>query len=120
VGSPSIQWHPAKPLDDLLKAKMEAYRKEGKIKPSAPIVAGKSALVFVTYSGPHTGLDEAVPAGKYMAQFFAHLGFTVVGEWYVLSEFQNNLEYSTCGRMGDVRGKPTAKELQKISQDAKA
>jgi flavodoxin len=120
VGSPSIQWHPAKPLDDLLKAKMDAYRKEGKIKPSAPTVPNKSALVFVTYSGPHTGLDEAIPAGKYMAQFFAHLGFTVVGEWYVLSEFHNSLEHSTLGRMGDVRGKPTADDLQKISQDAKA
>jgi len=59
VGSPSIQWHPAKPMDDLLKHKLDSYRKQGKIKPSAPNISGKNALIFVTYSGPHTGLDEA-------------------------------------------------------------
>jgi hypothetical protein len=120
VGSPSIQWHPAKPLDDLLKAKLDAYRKQGKIKPSAPKVAGKNALVFVTYSGPHTGLDEAIPAGKYIVQFFAHVGFNIIGEWYILSEYRGNMEKSTKGRMGDVRGKPTADDLLNIMQDAKA
>jgi flavodoxin len=119
VGSPSIQWHPAKPLDDFLKTKLDAYRKQGKIKPFAPKIEGKNVLVFVTYSGPHTGIDEAVPAGKYMAQFFEHLGFALVGEWYVLSEFHGNLENSTLGRMGDVRGKPTVDDLLKIKQDAK-
>jgi hypothetical protein len=120
VGSPSIQWHPAKPMDDFLKTKFEDYRKLSKIKPSAPKILGKKALIFVTYSGPHTGLDEATPAGKYMAQFFEHLGFTVMAEWYVLSEFRGNLENSTKGRMGDIRGKPTAADLLKIKEDSKA
>ncbi len=120
VGSPAIQWHPTKQMDDLLKTKMGAYRKDGKIKPSAPHVAGKNVLVFVTYSGPHTGLDEATPAGKYMAQFFAHVGFKIVDEWYILSEFCGNEENSTKGRMGDIRGKPTAEDLAKIKSDAKA
>ncbi len=120
VGSPSIQWHPAKPLDDFLKAKMDSYRKQGKIKPSSPKVPGKNVLIFVTYSGPHTGLNEATPAGKYMAQFFEHLGFTVADEWYLLSEFIGNLEHSTQGRMGDIRGKPTAADLLKIMQNAQA
>ena len=77
-------------------------------------------MIFVTYSGPHTGVDEATPAGKYMAQFFEHLGFTIVGEWYILSEFRGNLENSTQGKMGDIRGKPTAADLLKIMEDAKA
>jgi flavodoxin len=119
VGSPAIQWHPTKQMDDLLKSKMSAYRKDGKIKPTAPRVEGKNVLVFVTYSGPHTGLDEATPACKYMAQFFAHVGFKVLDEWYVLSEFCGNEEHSTKGRMGDIRGKPTAEELAKIQSDAK-
>ena len=80
VGSPSIQWHPAKPVEDLLKTKFEAYRKLGRIKPSAPKIPDKKALIFITYSGPHTGLDEATPTGKYIAQFFKHLGFQVIGE----------------------------------------
>jgi flavorubredoxin len=119
VGTPSIQWHPAKPIDDFLKNKLFTYRSQGRIKPSAPKVRGKHALVFVTYSGPHTGLDEATPAGKYIAQFFEHVGFTVLGEWYILSEYHGNVENSTLGRMGDIRGKPNAEDLQKIIQDAK-
>lgn len=118
VGSPSIQWHPAKPIEDFLKKRLEVYRKQGKIKPSAPKVVGKYALVFCTYSGPHTGLDEATPAGKYMRQFFEHFGFTVLDEWYVLSEYCGNLENSTQGRMGDIRGKPTASDLLKIKEAA--
>ena len=83
VGSPSIEWQPAKPMADLLKAKLNLYRSQGKIKPCAPKVAGKNALVFCTYSGPHTGIDEATPAGKTMRQYFEHFGFNIVGEWYV-------------------------------------
>ncbi len=119
VGSPSIQWHPAKPMDDFLKNKLAAYRKQGSIKPCAPKIAGKNALIFVTYSGPHTGLDEATPAGKYLRQFFEHIGFNVLDEWYILSEFHGSEENSTQGRMGDIRGKPTLADLQKIKQEAK-
>jgi flavodoxin len=108
IGSPSLQWHIAK------------YRQQGKIKPTAPKIPGKYAIIFCTYSGPHTGLDEATPAGKYMRQFFEHLGFTVLDEWYILSEFHGNLENSTKGRMGDIRGKPTEQELAKIRKDAEA
>ncbi len=119
IGSPSIQWHPAKQIDDFLKSKLASYRKEGKIKPSAPKIAGKHALIFCTYSGPHTGLNEATPAGKYMAQFFEHLGFVVIGEWYILSEFHGSNENSTLGRMGDILGKPNAADLLKIKENAK-
>jgi flavodoxin len=118
VGSPSIEWQPAKPIADLLKAKLNLYRSQGKIKPCAPKVAGKNALVFCTYSGPHTGIDEATPAGKTMRQYFEHFGFTVVGEWYVVGEFHGREDNSTLGRLGDIRGKPTAEELEKIKKDA--
>lgn len=118
VGAPSYSWHPPEPMDKFLKSKFAKYRQEGKIKPSAPKVSGENALIFVTYSGPHTGMNEATPAGKYMAQFFEHLGFTVLAEWYVLSEFHGSIENSTLGRMGDIRGKPTEADLQKIREDA--
>jgi flavodoxin len=117
VGAPSYSWHPPEPMANFLKSKFAAYRKEGKIKPCAPKISGKNALIFVTYSGPHTGMDEATPAGKYMRQFFEHLGFTVLDEWYVLSEFHGSLENSTKGRMGDIRGKPTREELLKIKEN---
>ncbi|HMK93872.1 MAG TPA: flavodoxin domain-containing protein [Candidatus Limnocylindrales bacterium] len=118
VGSPSIEWQPAKPMADLLKAKLNLYRSQEKIKPCAPKVAGKNALVFCTYSGPHTGMDEATPAGKTMRQYFEHFGFTVVGEWYVVGEFHGREDLSTLGRLGDIRGKPTAEDLAKIKKDA--
>jgi len=119
VGFPSYQWHPPKPVTEFLHKKFDTYRKQQKIKASAPTVPGKNALVFCTYSGPHTGLREATPAGLYVGQFFEHLSFTVLDEWYVLSEFQDSEEHSTKGRMGDIRGKPTKKEQQKIAMDAK-
>ncbi len=73
----------------------------------------------MTYSGPHTGIDEATPVGKDVRQYFEHIVFNVIDEWYVLSEFHGSLENSTKGRMGDIRGKPTKEDLLKIKQDAK-
>lgn len=117
VGSPSYSWHPPEPVDRFLKSKFAGYRQQGKVKPNAPRIPDKYSLVFITYSGPHTGLDEAIPAGKYIGQFFDHLGFKVLAEWYVLSEFHGSLENSTLGRMGDIRGKPTKQELERITED---
>lgn len=118
VGSHSIEWQPAKPIVNLLKAKLSLNRSQGKILPCAPKVVGKNALVFCTYSGPHTGIDEATPAGKTMRQYFEHLGFNILGEWYVPGEFHGREDLSTLGRLGDIRGKPTFEELAKIKKDA--
>ena len=118
VGCPSYSWHPPEPMTDFLKKKFAQYRQNGKIKSSAPKVQGKNALVFVTYSGPHTGIDEAIPVGKDIRQYFEHLGFSVIDEWYVLSEFHGSLEHSTQGRMGDIRGKPTIEQLKVIKDDS--
>ncbi len=118
-GIPSYSWHPPKPADDYLKEKFSHYRKEGRILAGAPVIQGKSALIFCTYSGPHTGIREAVPAGKYIGQFFEHLGFAVVDEWYVLSEFHGSEENNTKGRMGDIRGVPSEDDLRRIRSRAK-
>ena len=119
MGFPSYEWHPPKPVTDLLKSNFAKHRKEGRIKPGAPKIPGKNALIFCTYSGPHTGMDEATPAGKYAGQFFEHIGFTVLDEWYILSEFHGREDASTKGRMGDIRGKPTEDDLWKIREAAK-
>ncbi len=103
-----------------LKGKHRDYRRQGRIKVSCPEVAGKQALVFVTYSGPHTGINEAIPAGKVAGQFFEHLGIRVLDEWYIVGEFHGNEEASTRGRLGDIRGRPTAEELQQLSERARA
>jgi len=119
IGAPSYSWHPPKPVDDYLKAKFNKYKKEGRVKINAPKIPGKNALVFCTYSGPHTGIREAVPVGKYLGQFFEHLGFTVVDEWYVLSEFHGSEENSTLGRMGNIKGLPSAEDLKRIRESAR-
>lgn len=119
IGCPSYSWHPPEPMTKFLKIKFNKYRESGKIKPSAPKVPGKNALVFVTYSGPHTGLAEATPVGKDVAQYFEHIGFNILDEWYILSEFHGSLEHSTQGRLGDIRGKPTSEQLRVIKDDAK-
>jgi len=118
VGFPSYRWRPPKPVEKLLAQKFAAYHQQGRVKTGAPKVPGKNALIFCTYSGPHTGIDEAIPAGKYAGQFFEHLGFTVVGEWYVVGEFHGSEEKSTQGRLGDIRGRPNAEDLEKVRQDA--
>lgn len=118
VGSPSIEWQPAKPMADLLKAKLNLYRSQGKIKPCAPKIPGKNALIFCTYSGPHTGIAEATPAGKTMRQYFEHFGFNIVGEWYIVGEFHGREDLSTQGKLGDIRGKPSEKALAKIKKNA--
>ena len=117
VGFPSYQWSPPKPVDKYLSNKFSVYRNEGRIKWGSPRVPGKNALIFCTYSGPHTGLNEATPAGLYAGQFFEHLGFNVLDEWYVLGEFHGSEEASTQGRLGDIKGLPNQEDLNKVKED---
>jgi hypothetical protein len=114
LGFPSYQWHPPKPMDDFLKARHKAHERQGRILTGSPRVPGKHALIFCTYSGPHTGLDEATPAGKYAGQFFEHVGITVLDELYVVGEFRDSEERSTQGRLGDIRGRPNEGDLAEV------
>jgi flavorubredoxin len=114
IGTPSYSWRPPEPMDKLLNGKFARYRKEKRVLLGAPKLPGKYALIFCTYSGPHTGINEAIPVGKYVGQFFEHLGFTVLDELYVLSEFHGSEENSTRGRMGNIKGLPSAEDLEKV------
>jgi hypothetical protein len=120
VGFPSYQWSPPKPVDDFLNRRFNAYRREGSVKVGAPPVPGRHVLIFCTYSGPHTGIREAIPAGKYAGQFFEHLGIPVIDEWYVIGEFHGREEASTQGRLGDIRGRPNEEDLAKVRADVVA
>jgi len=119
IGFPSYQWSPPQPMDKFLKEKFAGYHKQGHVKKGAPAVPGKSALIFCTYSGPHTGIREVIPAGLYAGQFFEHLGFTVLDEWYIVGELHGKEEESTQGRLGDIRGRPNEEDLRKVKQDAR-
>ena len=103
IGCPSIQWHPPKQVAEFLLKRLYDYRKQEIIKMRSPVVLNKNVLMFCTFSEPHTGLDEATPVGKYVGQFFAHLGFTVLEERYILNEVHGSKEHNTKGRMGDIK-----------------
>ena len=117
IGFPSYNWHTPEPVTKYLKKHHGKHVKAGLVKPGSPKVTGKHALIFCTYSGPHTGLDEATPAVKYAAQYFEHIGVSVVAEWCILSEFIGWEEGNLHGRMGDIRRKPTDDDLKQITKD---
>lgn len=117
IGFPSYEWTTPRPMTIFLRTNLAKHRKAGLVKGGAPTVPGKYVLIFCTYSGPHTGINEAIPAGLYAGQFFEHIGFTVLDYWYILSEFVGHELASTMGRMGDIRGKPTEDELAKIKEN---
>ncbi len=119
LGCPSYSFMPPDPVVKFVKARMKMYNENGTIKPKAPAVPGKNAVVFCTYSGPHTGIDEAIPVGKYLGQFFAHIGFSVRGEWYTVGEFHNNLKNSTEGRLGNIVGRPNEADLAEIRENVR-
>ena len=118
-GSPSINWYLPKPAADFLRDRFTRYKKEyGPVPPGAPKKPGKNALLFCTWSGPHTGIREAIPCVLAMQQYFEHFGFTVIDEWYILSEFVGDPVSSTQGRMGDIRGLPSEDDLRRVEKQA--
>ena len=117
LGTPTHSFLPAQPVMHFIKNKMKLHRERGDIKLCAPKISGKTAVVFCTYSGPHTGINEATPVGKYMGQFFEHIGFEIAAEWYVIGEFHGREENSTMGRLGNIKGRPNQQDLAKVKSD---
>ena len=116
LGSPVIRQLPPEKVMRFVRNKSRIHRERGDIKVCAPKIQGKTAIVFCTYAGPHTGIREAVPAGKYLGQFFEHLGFNVKDEWYIIGEFHGREDLSTQGKLGDIRGRPSAEDLSEIER----
>ena len=89
----------------------------GHIKPGAPRI-GKQAVIYCTYGGVHTGVNEAIPAVKFMGQLFDHLGFELLDEWYSVGEYKapGMQTMTTEGRLGDISGRPDQHDLDRISQ----
>jgi len=116
LGTPVIEFLPCKPILDFIHSQLTIHRKMGNIIPSSPKIPGKYAVCYCTYSGPHTGIREAIPAVKYMEQFFEHLRFSVLGEWYIVGEFKGNEILSTKGALGDIRGRPNKEDLLDVER----
>lgn len=117
IGSPSYQFLPPEPVQKFMNEKMNMHRERGDVKLCAPRIPGKTAVIFCTYSGPHTGISEAIPAGEYLGQFFDHLGFNVASKWYNVGEFHGREDFSTQGRLGDIRGRPNEADLAEIEKN---
>jgi len=116
VGTPVIHGLPPHPIMKFLLEKGTEYRNRGDVFINTKKIPGKNALVFVTFSGPHIGVAEAIPAGKFIQQNLEHLGFDVKDEWYVVGEFHGWKAGSTRGRLRDIRGRPNADDLARIEE----
>jgi hypothetical protein len=114
LGSPVVHSLPPAPVMRYLHAKGKEYRERGDVRLPAREIPGKRAIIFITYSGPHIGIDEATPAGKYLSQFLEHLGFEVQDEIYVVGEFHSWRRASTNGFLGDIRGRPNREDLATV------
>ena len=117
AGSGVYQWLPGKPMLETIGRWLKAYSGRGEVRLSCPRRPGKKAIVYCTYGGPHTGVNEAVPAAKWLGQFFDHLGIEVVAEWYVVGGFPaNRTDVNTGGRLGDIAGRPNAEDLRQVGE----
>jgi flavodoxin len=115
AGSGVYAWLPGKPMLELLEKLRGKYAQAKEIKPASPRRPGKKAVVYCTYGGGHTGVNEALPAVKYMGQLFDHLGYEITSEWYMVGEFHGKLQQlSTIGRLGDIRGRPNEADLKEV------
>jgi flavorubredoxin len=112
---------PGKPLIELFKKLMQKYRKAGEVKPTSPRRPSAYVIVYCTYGGAHTGINEAIPAVKYMGQLFDHLGYTIMAEWYIVGEYKTERlrGHSVAGRLGDIRGRPNEEDLRDVAARVK-
>ena len=116
-GSPVKHALPPPSVIEIINKKAVIYRTyPSEIQLPAAAIPGKFALVFITFSGAHIGVDEALPAGKLLVQQFKHLGFKVIGEWYLVGEFHGWKEGSTKGKLGDIRGRPNDIDLKLLEE----
>ncbi len=118
AGSGVYAWLPGKPLQNLFEKLRGKYVREGHIKPSSPRLPDKKAVIYCTYGGVHTGINEAIPAVKYMGQLFDHLGIEVLDEWYFVGEYKPvKLEkMSINGRLGNIQGRPDEHDLKEVEE----
>jgi hypothetical protein len=70
-------------------------------------------------SRSYAGIKEAIPAVKYMTQFFEHLRFLVLEEWYMVGEYVNDELLSTKGVLWNIKGRPDEKDLLYIESKVK-
>ncbi len=118
AGCGVYSWLPPEPMLQYIKKQNAKHNKRGEIKPCSPRLMNKKAVMYCTYGGPHTGVNEGLVVPKYLGQLFDHLGFEIVAEWYFPGAFNINgyTQYSKGGRLGDITGRPNAQDLSTINE----
>jgi len=121
VGSGVYGQFPGKPMIELNRRLLQKYNEAGEVKPASPRRPSANVVVYCTYGGMHTGVNEAIPAVKLMGQLYDHLGYNIVAEWYVVGEYKTGRlrERSTSGRLGDIRGRPNMEDLKEVAEKVK-
>jgi len=120
AGSGVYEWLPGKPVISYFNRLAKEYREKGFIVQPAQRRYPKKAVIYCTYGGTHTGMNEAIPTIKYMGQLFDHLGFDIIGEWYFVGEFHGGFrDFSKKGKLGDITGRPNENDLNEISEMVK-
>ena len=107
---------------DFLRNQRKENSDKGDITLCSPRLPGKIAVIYCTYAGIHTGINEAVPAVKFSGQLFDHLGFTIVDECYFIGDFKDEhmKKLNIGGRFGDITGHPSEHALKQIEQKVKS
>ena len=120
LGCPSYHFSPPAPVRRYLEHCLAEGNAAGHVVSDSPRRPGRSAVAFVTYGGPHTGIEEATPVGDVIAQTFRHLGYDVRGTWYTVGAFHENSNprLNLYGRLGDIRGRPNEHDLGVIEANA--
>jgi hypothetical protein len=118
VGSGVYGQLPGQPLIDLHRRLLQQYNDVGEVKPASPRRPSAYTVIYCTYGGVHTGINEAIPAVKFMGQLYDHLGYTIVSEWYIVGEYltENLRDRSVNGRLGDIRGRPNQQDLREVRE----
>ena len=120
VGSGVYEWLPGLAMQKMFATLRRQYVADGEIKSSSPRRPDKKAVVYCTFGGAHTGINEAIPAAKYMGQLFDHLGYEILGEWYIVGEYHGKYkEFSTGGRLGDIHGRPNEADFKDLAEKVK-
>ena len=108
-------------MNEFLGAMGEKGMKNGGIQPGSPRRPDKYAVIYATYGGFHTGVNEAIPCFKNIGQLFDHYGFQIIDEWYIVGAFipKNMQAFNSSGRLGSISDRPNEADLKAVFEKTK-
>ena len=119
AGSGVYACMPPKEMNAFLGSMGKKGMENGGILPGSPRRPGKYVVIYATYGGFHTGVNEAIPCVKSIGQLFDHYGFQIVDEWYIVGAFlpKNMQAFNSTGRLGSISGRPNHADLKEVLEN---